>query len=277
MQFLIISLLFLIAERLMPQRTRQGLLRRGIFTDLLHWAFNGYAFYLGYSVVVGAVFAWFTNTVRGAGLGGVFEIHPVSAWALPLQFAVLFIVQDFLMWCTHNLLHRVPLLWKIHRVHHSVTTMDWFGNMRYHWGEIVVYNLVMFFPLMLLGADASLFVYIVPFNTFIGHFNHANINVDIGPLKYVFNSPRMHIWHHDRDGAASHNKNFAIGLSAWDWIFGTAYLPDEHADPEPRTLGFEGIDEFPATFLGQQLFPLSLLWRRSSLFALLVAASLPGI
>jgi sterol desaturase/sphingolipid hydroxylase (fatty acid hydroxylase superfamily) len=270
MWFLIISLLFIVLERLFPWRRGQGLARRGVGTDLLHWVFNGYLFYyLGYGIVAGYAFSLFTRFASATGFGEALNTRLVSGWPLWEQFILLFLLRDFLMWCTHNLLHRVPFLWEIHKVHHSVETMDWIGNMRYHWGEIVVYNLTMFLPVLILGADAGLFIYTGIIDTLLGHFNHSNLRVDTGPLRYIFNSPRMHLWHHDKDGPGSHNKNFAIGLSLWDWIFGTAYYPADDEPEQPRALGFEGIEEYPRTFVDQQLFPLSRLWRRTLLFPLL--------
>jgi sterol desaturase/sphingolipid hydroxylase (fatty acid hydroxylase superfamily) len=269
MQFLIISLLFVVLERLLPERREQTFGRRGIVGDILHWVFNGYIFYLGYSIITGLAFEQFTRATAAAGLDDLLGIRFLTGKPLWMQFIILFLVQDFLMWFTHYLLHRVPFLWSFHRVHHSITTMDWIGNMRYHWGEIVVYNSVMFLPLMLLGADPSLFVYINIFNTFIGHFNHSNLRVDIGPLKYLFNSPQMHIWHHDRDCPAPYGRNFAIGLSLWDWMFRTGYLPGKEEPKIPRALGFDGLEEFPKTFLGQQLHPCSKIWKRTAFFSLL--------
>ncbi|HVZ39511.1 MAG TPA: sterol desaturase family protein [Candidatus Kapabacteria bacterium] len=275
MPYLIISILFVLLEWLWPRRPNQTQIRRGIITDIVHWAFNGYAFYyLGYSLVKGLAYAWFIGMLRSLGVEGLPGANLLNGLPFVLQFLLFFLVQDFLMWCTHNLLHRVGFLWSIHRVHHSITTMDWIGNMRYHWGEVVVYELIKFLPLMLLGADESIVVAVTVFNTFIGHFNHANLKVDIGPLKYVINSPAMHIWHHDRDGAGSHNVNFGIGLSLWDWIFRTAYMPAAGEPQAPERLGFDGIESFPSTFIGQQLFPLSLAWKRSAVFFMLLLCAL---
>lgn len=73
----------------------------------------------------------------------------------------------------------------------------------------------------------------------------------LGPfMKYIFNSPEMHIWHHSyelpkdrRDGI-----NFALTLACWDYIFGTAYVPYEGRDIK---LGFPGVEDFPQDFIGQ--------------------------
>lgn len=73
----------------------------------------------------------------------------------------------------------------------------------------------------------------------------------LGPfMKYIFNSPEMHIWHHSyelpkerRDGI-----NFALTLACWDYIFGTAYIPHDGRDIR---LGFPGVESFPQDFLSQ--------------------------
>lgn len=270
MQFLLISLLFVLLEWLLPRRPEQRMARGGIVSDLLHWTFNGYLFYYVYSIIAGFTFEEFTIFLNAVGVGSLLDIRLLTGQPIWLQFIILFLVQDLLMWCTHNLLHRVPALWSIHKVHHSITTMDWIGNMRYHWGEVMVYNSVLVLPVMVLGADPSLFLYINIFNTVIGHFNHANLRVSLGPLKYFFNSPEMHLWHHDKDGPGSYNKNFAIGLSVWDWIFGTAYLPGKDEPQEPRALGFAGMEEFPKTFLGQQLIPFSRGWAGRAFYAIIL-------
>lgn len=269
MQLLIISLIFIVAERIIPWRRQQHVLRSGSITDLLHFIFNGYVFYLGYAIVVGYVFALFTDLVRPTVIGEFLDTRLLTGQPIVLQFIILFLVQDFVMWTTHNILHRVPWLWEFHKVHHSIETMDWVGNMRYHWGEIVVYDLMRFVPILILGADSMLFVYIGIFNTVIGHFNHANIDVDLGPFRYVFNSPRMHLWHHDKSGPGSYNKNFAIGLSVWDWLFGTAYYPKPEEPEQPEALGFPGIEEYPKTFVGQQLYPLSKVWKGRALYTIM--------
>jgi sterol desaturase/sphingolipid hydroxylase (fatty acid hydroxylase superfamily) len=62
----------------------------------------------------------------------------------------------------------------------------------------------------------------------------------------------MHVWHHAHPDCGPVPRNFGITLSLWDWIFGTAYVPDR----PPERLGFEGIESFPSTVPGQMLHPL---------------------
>ncbi|MDX1372494.1 MAG: sterol desaturase family protein, partial [Nitrososphaeraceae archaeon] len=76
----------------------------------------------------------------------------------------------------------------------------------------------------------------------------SNIKVPLGPLKYLFNNPQMHIWHHAKNMPRRYGANFGISLSVWDYIFKTQYVPSEGRD-EP--LGFEGVDKFPDKFSDQ--------------------------
>lgn len=76
----------------------------------------------------------------------------------------------------------------------------------------------------------------------------------LGPfMKYIFNSPEMHIWHHayDMPEGKPHGINFGISLAIWDYIFGTAVMPSDGKDIK---LGFPGIEKFPQSFLGQVFY-----------------------
>ena len=139
-----------------------------------------------------------------------------------------------------------------------------FGNFRFHWMEIVVYQGITYFPLVILGIDARVILAIAVVVTLIGHLNHSNLNITWGPLRYILNSPRMHVWHHDFDWPADrpYGVNFGIALSIWDWLFGTAWWPDADAAPrqQPARLGFHGIENFPRGILSRLTYPLSRLW-----------------
>lgn len=75
----------------------------------------------------------------------------------------------------------------------------------------------------------------------------------LGPfMRYIFNSPEMHIWHHAREMPDSHpyGINFGLTLAIWDYLFGTAHVPHDGRDIQ---LGFPGMKRFPKTFAGQVL------------------------
>ena len=185
---------------------------------------------------------------------------PIHAWPFLAQFAAFLVLADFLQWCIHNLLHRVPWLWTFHKVHHSITTMDWIGNWHFHWMEIVVYKSAPVASARLVGRFARSGFRGGCRDDRVGDFNHANVDAGLGPLGYVFNSPRMHLWHHDHSSEGGAAKNFGVVFSLWDYAFGTAFWPHERV---PEQLGYPGMEEMPATLHGQVLWPAIALTRPS--------------
>ena len=251
---ILLAIAFVGVERMRPWRRRQRMLRRGLALDLFYLVFNGHFLGLFLAQVTAHTAAWFADAVGWAGLQDMLYSGVASGWPLWVQVLVAFVGLDFVQWCVHNALHRVSWLWEFHKVHHSIEELDWIGNFRFHWMEVVVYKTAQYLPLILLGFDGGVLLLFAVVQTASGFFNHANLDVDIGPLKYVFNNPRMHVWHHDRDEMAPPGVNFAILFSAWDWIFGTAWLPGD--DRQPRRLGFEGIEAFPRGVVGQVTHPV---------------------
>jgi sterol desaturase/sphingolipid hydroxylase (fatty acid hydroxylase superfamily) len=245
------SAVFVALERLLPWRREQALLRPGFVRDLGFLGLNGHFFAMGSAVATGAVAAAATRVLQDLGLR--LSGSPVPSWPFAAQFGVLLVLADFLQWCVHNLLHRVPVLWTFHKVHHSITTMDWIGNWRFHWMEILVYKAAQWLPLAWLSASPEVVLAVAVAGTFWGDFNHANLNVGLGPLGYVFNTPRMHLWHHDASSEGGIAKNFGIVLSLWDFLFRTAFWP---RDRSPVRLGYPGDEEMPASFLGEVAWPL---------------------
>jgi sterol desaturase/sphingolipid hydroxylase (fatty acid hydroxylase superfamily) len=248
----LISLGFFLAERLLPARPEQRALRPQLLNDLLLLAFNGHL----WAVLTGALTGWLVLRAQGLleRLGARPEHGFLDGWPFLAQFALYLVASDFLQWCVHNLLHRVPMLWSFHKLHHSARALDWAVNFRFHWMELVVYRTLLYLPLLFLGGDGEPLFAVAIFATAWGHFNHSNLALSIGPLAYVFNSPRMHLWHHDASDEGGKAKNFGIVLSAWDWLFGTAYWPRERG---PQRLGYPGDAEMPRDVVRQELFPLT--------------------
>jgi len=258
---LVVSAFCLILERVWPWRRKQKMLRRQFGQDLFWLFFNGH--YLGILVasIAAFLFAWAVPAIDEAE-----SLHLLAGQPLWIQFVVYFLLKDFMEWGIHILLHRVPWLWEFHKVHHSIEELDWIGNFRFHWMEVVVYQGLTYFPLVILGVDGSVILVIAVAATLIGHLNHSNINISWGPLRYVINSPRMHVWHHDRDWPDDrpYGVNFAICLSVWDWLFRTAHWPPPESSPtqQPAQLGFHGDERFPRSLVGRLSHPLTRLISR---------------
>lgn len=248
-----VSAAIAIAERIRPARPAQPVLRHQLGNDLVYLLFNGHFFAVWTAFLVVPIATETREILVGAGLvpttGVLHGKHPVD------QILTYLIVADFMQWCVHNLLHRVPFLWQFHKVHHSVREMDWAANFRFHWMELIVYRSLLYIPVVLvLGGDGEWLMVAYVFSTAWGHFNHANLDVSIGPLRWVFNSPRMHMWHHDASDEGGTAKNFGIVLSVWDWLFRTAYWPRDRA---PTRIGYPDDDEMPADLPRQLAFPLT--------------------
>jgi sterol desaturase/sphingolipid hydroxylase (fatty acid hydroxylase superfamily) len=244
--------LVLAAERARPWRREQPLLRPLLLQDVLWFAFNGYL--LG--MLLAPYFSWAGAWINQgyAALAGATPdtVRFLSGHSLWVQVPVLLVFADFFEWLVHNLLHRVGPLWRLHRVHHSIHFMDWIGNFRFHWLEVVIYQTVKHLPLALLGADGRAVLIVAVAATLIGHINHANLDISWGPLRYLLNSPRMHIWHHEARLRGRAGVNFGIVLSLWDWLFRTAYMPRSEV---PERIGFEGDDRFPTSMWWRFVLP----------------------
>jgi len=221
--------------------------------------FNGH--YAG--VLVAFIAGWLIEQAQkwaGVDVRALEQVQLLTQAPLWIQFLVFLVLKDFCEWCVHNLLHRVPWLWEFHKLHHSIVELDWIGNMRFHWMEIVVYKSLTFLPMVVLGVDGRVILWVAIVGTLIGHLNHSNLRIDWGPLRYVINSPRFHVWHHDVVLHGKAGQNYSILFSLWDWIFGTAYLPD--AEEQPQRLGFARMEEFPRGLVGRLAYPF---WKKKTL------------
>ena len=246
---LAVSLAAFAAEQLVPWRREQGRLRKDFWLDAFYMAFNFFLFSaLGYAAISEVFVVAFSDLLRST-LGWE-NLVAIRLGALPVvaQLAIFFVVRDFLHWLIHRVLHRVPALWQFHKVHHSVEQMGFAAHLRFHPVETIVYRTLEYFPMAMLGFGITDFFIVHAIALTIGHVNHSNIAPPLGALRYVLNSPQMHIWHHARAQPGQYGCNFGLSLSVWDWIFGTAYWPHDGRD-EP--LGFDGDGSFPTGFGGQ--------------------------
>lgn len=155
--------------------------------------------------------------------------------ALPQWAALVFAVValDFAIYLQHVMFHAVPVLWRLHRVHHADPDFDVTTGARFHPIEIVLSMLIKFSVIAVLGAPAAaVLVFEVLLNA-TAMFNHANLKLPAGVdtgLRQLLVTPDMHRVHHSTDVAEA-NSNFGFNLTWWDRLFGTyraaARLPQE--------------------------------------------------
>ncbi len=246
----LISLFIWFLEIFFPWRKNQSVIRKDFWLDGFYMFFNFFVFTLtisGFYKIIQLGFADIGITEKSLAL------IDSSEWPTWLQLVIFFVVLDFVQWFTHILLHKFSFLWKFHKVHHSVKEMGFAAHLRYHWMENIFYKPLKTFGVMILGGFEPEQAYIVHFIAIaIGHFNHSNIKITWGLLKYIINNPVMHLYHHVyKLPEGRYGVNFGISLSLWDYIFGHHYIPEDSGTIE---LGFPGDDTFPKDFVGQNTY-----------------------
>ncbi|MFN0276310.1 MAG: sterol desaturase family protein [Chitinophagales bacterium] len=251
-----VSLFFWLWEILFPWRKEQPALRKDFFLDGFYMFFNFFLFSLvGFYAISNVATEFFNDLLLVVGIrnGIAIEIQQLPFW-MKIIFA--FIFKDFIQWNIHRLLHKNKFLWQFHKVHHSVKQMGFAAHLRFHWMENVVYKTLQYIPLAMLGFGINEYLLANVLALVIGHFNHANINFPLGPLKYILNNPQMHIWHHAKHipSRYRYGVNFGLSLSVWDYLFKTNFIPSNGRDIE---LGFPDDEKFPGHFISQELYPLS--------------------
>ena len=171
--------------------------------------------------------------------------HEVPAWFVTIAFTVtLFLLDDSTRYLLHRLLHRVPLLWAFHKVHHSAETLTPFTVYRTHPLEGVVFSIqrtvvqalviavfVFIFSdkvslLSILGANVFLFT----FNLLGANLRHSHIPISYGRrVERVLISPLQHQLHHSR-AVEHHDCNFGAVLAVWDNWWGTLRVARDEGD-----------------------------------------------
>tara|TARA_R110002012_G_scaffold321944_1_gene552597 strand:+ start:45642 stop:46541 length:900 start_codon:yes stop_codon:yes gene_type:complete len=246
---ILISLLVWGLEMLFPWRKNQAVFRKDFWLDAFYMFFNFFLF----AIFISGFYKLLAKAFSELGVAASsLALIDFSTWPMWGQLLVFFVLLDFVQWFTHILLHKYPFLWEFHKVHHSVKEMGFAAHLRYHWMENILYKPLKTLAVMLLGGFEPEQAYIVHFIAItIGHFNHSNIKITYGPLKYLLNNPVMHLYHHAHElPKGSYGVNFGISLSLWDYLFKTNYIPEESGTIE---LGFEGDDAFPKDFLHQNI------------------------
>jgi sterol desaturase/sphingolipid hydroxylase (fatty acid hydroxylase superfamily) len=249
-----ISLFFWAWEIFFPWRKNQPFIRKDFFLDAFYMFFNFFIFSLiGYYALSNVIVQLFYDLLLSIGIRNGISIE-IASLPFGVKIIFAFILKDFLQWNIHRLLHINTFLWQFHKVHHSVKQMGFAAHLRFHWMENVVYKTLQYIPLAMLGFGINEYLLANVIALVIGHFNHANIYFPLGPLKYIFNNPQMHIWHHAKHYPASHplGVNFGLSLSVWDYLFKTNYIPASGRDIE---LGFPDDERFPNSFIGQETYP----------------------
>jgi len=226
--------LILLVSATVPADREQPILSRGLLQDVT-WCVATKTFsallLTAYTAYLAAVFnGFFGWMVVDAAL----DLPP--HW----RAVVGFVLAELLGWVRHVAMHKVPAFWHFHAVHHSQKQMNPFTIDRVHPMEFLISLNIRFIPMFALqnSLDVVLAFYLV--HRIQDAFNHSNIRLNLGPLRYVFVTPQSHRIHHSSE-PRHYDSNYGAILSVWDHVFGTQH----------RKYG-----EYPPTGIPDPAFPL---------------------
>lgn len=232
------AIAFIILERIFPYTKGQKIFREGFFDD-----FAMYTIAQNYilSILIFSVIINFIDNSTGLSRYRLFANVPI--WAQLIFFVV---THDLYIYWMHRWMHKNKWLWRIHEAHHSPKKVDWLSGSRSHPLEILLNQTIEFAPIILLGSPAEVIAYKGLISAIWGMYIHSNIEIRSGWLQKIINGPEMHRWHHST--GKGRNRNFATKFAFWDWMFGTAFLPET----KPEEYGLKTY--FPPHYFKQTLF-----------------------
>jgi sterol desaturase/sphingolipid hydroxylase (fatty acid hydroxylase superfamily) len=188
-------------------------------------------------IVVGIAASWAAENRFG--------LFHLTGWPYWVEAALAFIILDFVVWFQHVAMHRWPLLWRMHAVHHSDRDLDATTALRFHPFELIVSTLYKSLWVALLGVPVLVALAFELWLNLNALFNHSNIKLPPRAdklLRKFLVTPDMHLVHHSIIPSDQH-RNYGFALTIWDRLFGT-YAASRSEQP----VGLATVqDERPAT------------------------------
>lgn len=187
-------------------------------------------------------------------------IHRFAPWlelgllagAPPIVQVLTFsLVMDFAAYWWHRWAHASPILWAMHRIHHSDEELNPLTNFRFHFGDMLIRGLVQVIPSVILSPSAAYFMLAVLAETFFNALAHADVGWTYGRAGHFLVSPQFHRIHHGNESRYA-DRNFGLTYSLWDYVFGTAATTWEQpaaygvAEVVPRSFFVQLVDPFMA-------------------------------
>ena len=175
---------------------------------------------------------------QGWGLLNHFQVP----YALAVIGAILAL--DFFIWLQHVMVHAVPALWRLHRVHHADLDYDVTTGARFHTLEILLSMLIKFAVIVVLGPPVLAVILFEILLNATSMFNHSNVRIPAGidrVLRLFVVTPDMHRVHHSVEDDET-NSNFGFNLPWWDRLFGT-YRDQPRGGHEAMTIGIRTFRE----------------------------------
>ncbi len=157
------------------------------------------------------------SSEQGWGLLNYYDISPLVAVIISV------VAMDFIIYLQHVMVHAIPALWRLHRVHHADLDFDVTTGARFHPIEIILSMLIKFATIILLGPPVVAVVIFEVILNATAMFNHSNVRLNLVVDKWLrlfLVTPDMHRVHHSVEDDET-NSNFGFSLPWWDRLFGT--------------------------------------------------------
>ncbi len=185
--------------------------------------------------------ALFAQT-HGWGILNYADINPLLAIIISV------IAMDFIIYLQHVLVHAVPVLWRLHRVHHTDLDYDVTTGSRFHPLEIILSMLIKLATIVVLGPPVVAVIIFEVLLNGMAMFNHGNVGLNNTLdkfLRFFIVTPDMHRVHHSVEDDET-NSNFGFNLSCWDRIFGT-YREQPRKGQTGMNIGIHGFTQAKQT------------------------------
>ncbi len=178
----------------------------------------------------------------------------MTDWSLFTKIVASLILLDLVIYGQHVVFHHVPVLWRLHRVHHADTEIDVTTALRFHPIEIMVSMGIKFAAVTAIGAPAEAVLLFEIILNACAMFNHGNIRLPAGVdglLRHILVTPDMHRVHHSAI-ARETNSNYGFNISLWDRLFRT-YRAQPEAGHQGMTIGLREFREVDEAKIGKLL------------------------
>lgn len=178
---------------------------------------------------------------------GLFNQEYLASINSGFIFIVSLILFDLIIYWQHRIFHYVPLLWRLHKVHHSDQDFDVSTGIRFHPLEILLSIAIKFSVVFIFGLTAESIITFEVILNGLALFNHSNVKI---PLKFdhylrkIFVTPDMHRVHHSQIPKET-NSNFGFNISCWDRLFGS-YIAQPNLGHDNMEIGlreYNGTDQ----------------------------------
>lgn len=241
-----VLLVMALAETLLPRRKRNFERSRRWAANFIIAGIDTLALRLLFPIAaIGTAFA-----MQATGFG----LFNLTGWPQWLEGLIAFLLLDLAIYVQHVASHKIPILWRLHQVHHTDRDIDVTTAIRFHPVEIVLSMLYKMAIVALVGAPPlAVFLFEVALNA-CAMFNHANLNlprrVD-ALLRLILVTPDMHRVHHSTEWRET-DSNYGFNLSLWDRLFST-YVPQPRLGHDGMVIGLEQYQTDEPTRLGWSL------------------------